>query len=112
LSSTLEALQQAFQGMTEAVGDDGRPLVDSRGVDPRICSEWRQMLRNIDDELMIWSRTFQRAFGAEPPSFARMSQDQEETEEDPFEDQSDDADEFGGSDEEVSIPATAGSQGS
>jgi hypothetical protein len=74
LNGTLGALDQAFRDMSAVVGDDGRPLVESRGVDPRTCSEWRELLREIDEELVVWSRTFRKAFGAETISTSRGSE--------------------------------------
>ena len=58
-------MQQAFAAIGDVISDDGRPLVDSRGVDYRICSEWRDALRKIDEELVVWGRTFKRTFGTE-----------------------------------------------
>jgi hypothetical protein len=65
LSKAIDEMQQAFAAISDVIADDGRPLVDSRGVDYRICSEWRDGLRKIDEELVIWGRTFKRAFGTE-----------------------------------------------
>jgi len=65
-SQAIESLQQAFVAIGEVNGDDGRPLVDARGAEPRSCDAWRAVLRNIDDELIVWGRTFKKAFGTRP----------------------------------------------
>jgi hypothetical protein len=66
LSVAIDEMQQAFAAISEVIADDGRPLVDSRGVDYRICTEWRDGFRKIDEELVMWGRTFKRTFGTEP----------------------------------------------
>jgi hypothetical protein len=63
LGEAVDALENAFLEMSAVVGDDGRPLVDSRGADPRSCSAWRERLRKIDEELVVWGRTFKRVYG-------------------------------------------------
>jgi hypothetical protein len=64
LSTAMEALERAFVALGEVIGDDGHPLVDTRGVDYRTCAAWRGLLARIDEELVVWSRTFKRAYGA------------------------------------------------
>ena len=65
-SGAIEALQQAFAAIGTVNGDDGRPLIEARGAEPRSCEAWRAVLRNIEDELIMWGRTFQKAFGTRP----------------------------------------------
>lgn len=64
LGAAVEALEKAFVDVAAVVGDDGRPLVDTRGADPRSCSAWREQLDKIDEELIVWSRTFKRVYGS------------------------------------------------
>jgi hypothetical protein len=64
LGLAVEALEKAFVDVAAVVGDDGRPLVDTRGADPRSCSAWREQLDRIDEELIVWSRTFKRVYGS------------------------------------------------
>lgn len=64
ISENIEQLQASFIAISEVAGDDGRALVDIQGVQPRLCSEWREILRKIDDELVGWRNTFKRKFGA------------------------------------------------
>jgi hypothetical protein len=67
LAGAVEAVEKAFADLTKVTGDDGRPLVDARGVDPRDCTAWRDVLRTVDEELVVWSRTFRRVYGADVP---------------------------------------------
>jgi hypothetical protein len=64
LGAAVEALDRAFVDVAAVVGDDGRPLVETRGADPRSCSAWREQLDKIDEELIVWSRTFKRVYGS------------------------------------------------
>jgi len=62
-SAAVESLEQSFAAIAGVVGDDGRPIVEQRGADPRSCGVWRDVLGKIDDELNIWARQFRRMFG-------------------------------------------------
>lgn len=93
LAGAVEAMEKAFADLTKVTGDDGRSLVDARGVDPRDCTAWRDVLRTVDEELVVWSRTFRRVYGADVPpardtadgydagDMAEDAEDDEETEE-------------------------------
>ena len=80
LSVAIEAVERAFDDLGAELGDDGRPIVDSRGIDPRSAKAWRELLGRIDEELVIWSRTFKRAFGTATTPSPR----DEEGDEEPF----------------------------
>ena len=71
LSKALEDVEQAFAAIGDVTGDDGQPLVDSRGVDPRVCSAWREVISKIDEELVVWGRTFKRRFGSDSSAAPR-----------------------------------------
>jgi hypothetical protein len=62
-SRAVDRLKQAFSAVTEVLGDDGRPLAENCGVDRRDCDAWREDLSRIDEELVVWGRTFKRAHG-------------------------------------------------
>lgn len=64
LADAMAAVQRSFKALGGVMGDDGRPLVDLKGVDQRACAAWRAMLSEIDEELVVWSRTHKRANGA------------------------------------------------
>ncbi|MEE7492282.1 hypothetical protein MOTC310_18095 [Methylobacterium oryzae] len=61
LADAMEALKTAFDDLGAVLGDDGRPLVDVKGVDQRACAAWREILSTVQDELVLWSRTHKRA---------------------------------------------------
>ena len=69
-SQAVEGLELSFAAIRDVVGDDGRSLVEARGADPRSCLAWRDVLRKIDEELIVWGSTFKRMYGttAEPSS--------------------------------------------
>jgi hypothetical protein len=83
-SKALEELEQSFVAIEEVTGDDGRPLVDARGVDPRTCTAWRDVLRKIDEELVVWGRTFRRAFGTDSTPAHLSDEVGDRTDDDPF----------------------------
>ncbi|WP_279483826.1 hypothetical protein [Aureimonas sp. SK2] len=56
-------MNQAFDALGRVEADDGRAMVDVKGVDQRACSAWRGILSNIDEELVVWSRTHKRVNG-------------------------------------------------
>jgi hypothetical protein len=62
-SRAVERLKQAFSAVTEVLGDDGRPLAETYGVDRRECDAWREEMSQIDEELIVWGRTFKRVNG-------------------------------------------------
>lgn len=64
LGDAMTAVEQAFEALGRVVGHDGRPLVESKGVDQRACAAWRDILSSVQDEIVVWSRTYKRANGA------------------------------------------------
>jgi hypothetical protein len=70
-SQAVERLEETFTGISAVAGDDGRSLVEARGVDSRECLAWRDVLSKIDEELIIWARTFKRVFGTVPEPSAQ-----------------------------------------
>lgn len=63
-SRAMDVVEKAFLAIGEVNGDDGRPLVETRGVDHRSAEVWRTLIRTMDDDLLVWSRAFKRAFGS------------------------------------------------
>jgi hypothetical protein len=63
LSKAVDTLAQAFDDLASVIGENGRALVESRGVDPQSCAAWRDTLRRIDEDLVLWSSSFRKAFG-------------------------------------------------
>jgi hypothetical protein len=62
----MDQLSEAFTAIGAVLGDDGTPLVEFDGADPRSCAAWREILKGIDDELTIWGRTFSKRHGTPP----------------------------------------------
>lgn len=65
-SDAMEALNNAYTAIGKVVGDDGRFLVDSQGVDVKLCNDWRLKLTQISDDLNFWGRTFSKTVGTSP----------------------------------------------
>ena len=63
LGTALHGLDVAFDGLTKVFGDDGQPFVDFRGVEPRLTDPWRELLNRIDEEMVVWARTFRKRHG-------------------------------------------------
>lgn len=63
LATAMDAVTAAFETVGKVVGDDGLPLVDCTGVDGRDCRAWRDQIRDMEEEFVVWSRTFRRVNG-------------------------------------------------
>lgn len=63
LGAALASVDRAFAQLGEVRGDDDQPLVDARGVEPRLVEPWRTQLKRIDEEMIFWERTFRKKHG-------------------------------------------------
>jgi hypothetical protein len=81
LSKVVTDLHQCFEAVSKVTGDDGQPLVESRGVDFRLTDKWREVLREADEHMVIWARSYRKMYGAKT-SAAKPQIDDEEPEED------------------------------
>jgi hypothetical protein len=87
LGAALLEVDEAFDGLTAVEGDDGQPLVESQGVEPRLTDSWRELLSKLDEEMVVWARTFRKAYGTKPAVPANGYADEDELEEvDPYAD--------------------------
>lgn len=77
-SQAVERLEESFAAIREVIGDDGRSLVDARGVDPRSCITWREVLSKIDEELIVCGSTFRRVFGTSAEPSTHKSEDEQQ----------------------------------
>jgi hypothetical protein len=65
LAAALDRVAAAFDSLGKVLGDDGRLMVDVKGVDSRNCVAWRELLGRIDEELIVWSRAYRRVNGVD-----------------------------------------------
>jgi hypothetical protein len=68
------------------LGNDGRPLVEDRGVDTQLCTTWREALAGITDDLGYWSRRFKQANGIKADASRPKQTDEPEEDVDADED--------------------------
>ena len=92
LGVALQTLDGAFTELTKVVGDDGRSLVDTLGVEPRLTDPWRNQLRGIDEELVVWARAFRKKNGMKIPAPAVHDDEDQDEEADPYDQGGRDAD--------------------
>jgi hypothetical protein len=64
LAEAFGGLERSFEALMKVRGDDDQPIVDSRGVEVRLTDAWRELLRNIDEEIVVWARSYRKAYGA------------------------------------------------
>ncbi len=64
-ADAMRAASDAFDVLGAIEGDDGRPMVDVKGVEGCDCVAWRETLDRIDEELVVWSRTHRRVIGVD-----------------------------------------------
>lgn len=72
-------------------GHDGRPLVEARGVDYHLVKPWRDLLDRIDEDMLVWGRTFRKVYGTDDGPSTRRH-DGEVDDSDPYADNGDEAD--------------------
>lgn len=63
LGGAMQELSRCFGALAAVAGDDGQPLVEKRGVESRLTDPWRDDLRAIDEDLLVWSRAYRRRYG-------------------------------------------------
>ena len=66
-SDVMEQLEHAHDAVGTVLADDGRSIAEAEGIDPQLCSDWRQILGKIDDDLNVWGRKFQQRYGSKAP---------------------------------------------
>ena len=66
-SDAMEQLEHAYAAVGAVRADDGRSIAEAEGIDPQLCSDWRQVLGKIDDDLNVWGRTFRQRYGSKAP---------------------------------------------
>ena len=76
MATAMANLTDAFNNLRIVTGDDGRPLVETKGVDQRACAAWRKTLSEIDDELVMWIAMHRRANGVNADARRVAEEDQ------------------------------------
>lgn len=93
LGGVMQELSRRFAALADVAGEDGQPLVDRRGVEARLTEPWRETLRLVDEELLLWTRAYRKRHGQARPT-ALTAEDLEDGDDDAVEewDAADDAD--------------------
>ncbi len=61
--NAVEHLSRAFEAVQAVQGLDGLSLVESVGVSSDLCASWQEKLRDVEQELAFWDRTFRKRHG-------------------------------------------------
>ncbi len=80
LATAMDGVSAAFEALGKVVGDDGRPMVDVKGVDGRDCKAWRDLIGAMDEEFIVWARTFRRVLGVQAARPEPSASDRDEDE--------------------------------
>ena len=78
--SVLEELKDAHKSLGSVLGDDGHALVDGLGGETRLANPWRVTLKQIEDDLSFWGRTFSRNVKVKAPSTFELDANDDERE--------------------------------
>lgn len=82
LGCAIHEVDNASRMVAKVLGDDGLPIVDTRGVEQRLTETWADILRKISEEVVIWKRVYQKKYGAQPSVSGLTSDDEGEGGED------------------------------
>jgi hypothetical protein len=84
LSHAFESVEQEFTRLATVLGDDSQALVDVRGVEPRLTDSWRELLRRVDEEMVVWARIHRRAYGTKAVAIPNLGDDEDAEDQDPY----------------------------
>ena len=76
--------RQRFHGPGTGVGNNGQSLGESQGVERCLAEARRDALGRIDEEMLIWARTFRQAYGSKSGVFLEREEAGETEEMDPY----------------------------
>jgi hypothetical protein len=85
LGLAIDSAQRAFIALTQVLGDDGSPLVEQRGVEVRLIDPWRGLLKHIDEEMVVWARTYRKTTGTKNAVSINLDEIDDEAQVDPYE---------------------------
>ncbi len=80
--AALLAVEETFGDLTSVIGDDGQPIVDVQGVEPRHTENWRKLIGRLDEEMVVWGRTFRKAYGTKVQAPTLTNDDDEDDQDD------------------------------
>lgn len=92
LGAAVDQIESAFARLRQVVGDDGASMVDAKGVEPRLTETWRKVLRQVDDELTVWSRAYRKRYETAMPVAASIGDPDDEVDTDAYEETDDEED--------------------
>lgn len=85
LAAAMSSVEEAFEALSLVLGDDGEPIVDAQGVEPNLTGIWRKLVSRLDEEFVVWARTYRRTIGTRtPPSVGSFDDDEDQAESDPY----------------------------
>jgi hypothetical protein len=87
LGAAFEALESSFAALCEISGDDTIPIVENRGVEPRLTEQWRKVLSRVDEEMVMWARAYRKAYGTRPDPLTQESDEDIDSDEPAVEDE-------------------------
>ena len=98
LEGALEDLGEAFDALLAIRGNDDMAIVEVRGAEPDLVIRWRDELKRMDEEMIIWARTYRQKYGTRPIRNGHAADDEAAADIDPYEE---DVHEGGSSSEQV-----------
>ena len=90
LGSAFQDMERAFADLIAVEGEDGQPIMEARGVEPRLTDSWRGIVSRIDEEMVVWSRTYRRVYGTKSALTMDGTDDGEAEDIDPYADMEED----------------------
>ena len=81
----IENLREAFDALLAIRGDDDRPIADVRGAEPELVGRWRDELKRMDEEMIIWVRTYRQTYGTKSARNGNAVDDEAAADTDPYE---------------------------
>lgn len=91
LANAFGNLERCFGALMKVRGTDDMPIVDSRGVETRLTDAWRELLSNVDEEIVVWARAYRKTYGSNSRINTIVDADADR---DPYENADEEAEDF------------------
>ena len=85
LDGATENLSEAFDALLAIRGDDDRPIADVRGAEPELVSRLRDELKRMDEEMIVWVRTYRQTYGTKPVDSGNSAHEEVAADTSPYE---------------------------